>query len=817
MLVCPATSSAQDMPKHEYYQYVPLTYLRPVRQAAGSEALSLYGDVANPSYRDVDPVDGMDDERLRVFQRMGVKFAPYLVLNSTAVPMDWRKFMDGRGNWPLYIDTWNQAVEGGELMREEQIDWLSLPDNPCPVLEAGVTRPQTDDCRLLSLLEEFDPNDPQSSWYRHAAIDPQVDPFKILYWNFPGHDEASWKLEYENPVSGELPEKYWDIPKTYLHPFIEEVRDATGRLQGYELVLQYWFFYSWNDGGNNHEGDWEHVNVIVSPRSMVTRPQTAQEIQFMLDGGGAAPSAGDDYVVIKRVDYYLHEKVWTLDYAEPNVYAPRAEWEAEVASLPQDLTDQQSVWRDVRERAYEDAAETVINTHIVGFIGADNKGTDQILAGPGGKNRDSHGTYPFRGLYKNVGPAGASEGITAPFDYREYFDGPRPGLEDGRLGRGDVVRLDRIERVEVVPDWERVHELLYTDPAVREQWSWLVLPIRWGYPAAESPFAGVISHASTGNLAPQTGSQNKGWNRAGAGSGFHEYSPHRYAGFWPLGWQDGFKNNLGWLNLTYPTLVLLPPLDLVTRLIGAPIALATDRAPTYLAADAVPFRFVAIEGGAIRQDLDDDFTALFLNQDNIVQLLDALGYGFEDIPNIVATDTHIESPTAPYGRLMFFVGRRFVSENAFWAPRATMTAVVPDADGESRTISADLKMWEWAGSARVNFARGIFQPYGKLGYGVTWFRLENQALDGQLLDNPTSITANPFTWHWGLGIEWLLLAGADPPPGGLDLGLRLEYAQYSHSLQLDKFTPPVISALGQRNSGLRVGRSAWSLAVTVGF
>ena len=59
MLVCPATSSAQDMPKHEYYQYVPLTYLRPVRQAAGSEALSLYGDVANPSYRDVDPVDGV--------------------------------------------------------------------------------------------------------------------------------------------------------------------------------------------------------------------------------------------------------------------------------------------------------------------------------------------------------------------------------------------------------------------------------------------------------------------------------------------------------------------------------------------------------------------------------------------------------------------------------------------------------------------------------------------------------------------------------------------------------------------------------------
>ena len=127
----------------------------------------------------------------------------------------------------------------------------------------------------------------------------------------------------------------------------------------------------------------------------------------MLSGGGENPSANDDFVVIKRVDYYLHEKVWTLDYAKPNVYATWPVWRAELESLPQNRIDQRKVWEAVRERAYEDEAETVINTHIVGFIGADNKGTDQILAAPGGKNRDSHGTYPFRGLYKNVGVARA--------------------------------------------------------------------------------------------------------------------------------------------------------------------------------------------------------------------------------------------------------------------------------------------------------------------------------------------------------------------------------------------------------------------------
>jgi hypothetical protein len=804
------------MPKSEYYQYVPLTYPRPVRQAAGSRDMALYGDVASPSYRDVDPVDGIDDERHRVLHEMGIKFAPYLVMNSTAVPMDWRKFMNGRSAWNLYVDTWNQT-NGGEWMTEDQIDWLSLPGNPCPVLEGEATLDQPDDCRLLSLLEQFDPDDPQSEWYRHAAVSSFVDPFKIMYWNFPGHDEESWKREFEDPVSGELRSRYWDLPKTYLHPFVEEVRDEADRLIGYELVLQYWFFYSYNDGGNNHEGDWEHVNVIVSQKAGVTRPQTPQEIQFMLDGGGIGPEAGDDYVVIKRVDYYLHEKVWTLDYAHPNVYAPRAEWDTQVATLPQAVTDERRVWQQIRERAYEDAAETVINTHVVGFIGADNKGLDQVLAAPGGKNRDSHGTYPFRGLYMNVGPTGVSEQISAKFDYQEYFAGPRPGLEDGRLGRGSVVRLDRADRIEIMPDWERVHEMLYTDPAVREQWAWLILPIRWGYPATSSPFMGVAKHVNSGNLAPQTGAQNKGWNRSGAGSGFHDYEPHRYSGYWALGWQDSFQNDLGWLNLTYPTLAILPPFDVVVKLISAPINLATDAAPTYIATDEIPFRFVALEGGAIRQRLDSDFTALFLNEDNLLQVLDALGFTPADLPDVVVLDRILPTTLSPYLRTMFFVGRRFASENAFWAPRFEMTGVLEDASGDPRELTADVKMWEWAGSARFNLATGTFQPYGKLGYGVTWFRLENQALDGQLLDHPTSKTVHPFTWHYGFGAEWLLMSGADPPPGGVDVGLRFEFAHYSHSLELDQFTSRLSAALGNRNTGLRVGRNALSLAVTVGF
>ena len=46
-------------------------------------------------------------------------------------------------------------------------------------------------------------------------------------------------------------------PTQYAHMF------WLNRARG-ELVIQYWFFYPFNEWLNHHEGDWEHVNVVVS-------------------------------------------------------------------------------------------------------------------------------------------------------------------------------------------------------------------------------------------------------------------------------------------------------------------------------------------------------------------------------------------------------------------------------------------------------------------------------------------------------------------------------------------------------------------------
>ena len=101
-------------------------------------------------------------------------------------------------------------------------------------------------------------------------------------------------------------------------------------------------------------------------------------------------------------------------------------------------------------------------------------------------------------------------------------------------------------------------DLVISDATARREWSWLVLPLRWGYPVAESPFAGIVAHAETGNLAVVGPAFNAGWNRAGASAGFALYSPNKFDWFVPLGWQDGFQNELGWANLTLPTFVMPP-------------------------------------------------------------------------------------------------------------------------------------------------------------------------------------------------------------------------------------------------------------------
>ena len=48
-------------------------------------------------------------------------------------------------------------------------------------------------------------------------------------------------------------------PTTYAHVATDPDRPG-------KLVLQYWFFYVYNDWNNLHEGDWENVQLVFDAR-----------------------------------------------------------------------------------------------------------------------------------------------------------------------------------------------------------------------------------------------------------------------------------------------------------------------------------------------------------------------------------------------------------------------------------------------------------------------------------------------------------------------------------------------------------------------
>jgi len=57
-------------------------------------------------------------------------------------------------------------------------------------------------------------------------------------------------------------------------------------LLGYEFLLQFWFFYPYNDGGNDHEGDWERINIAISPMNKVEQMLDEQDVRNILNGIG---------------------------------------------------------------------------------------------------------------------------------------------------------------------------------------------------------------------------------------------------------------------------------------------------------------------------------------------------------------------------------------------------------------------------------------------------------------------------------------------------------------------------------------------------
>lgn len=88
----------------------------------------------------------------------------------------------------------------------------------------------------------------------------------------PGAEEATW-LDLWRETQGDDPTSAPWAPVHYVHPLWHDK-------QAHQLMLQYWFWYPFDKFANNHEGDWEHVNVVLD----LDPPTTLLDVHFFFHG-----------------------------------------------------------------------------------------------------------------------------------------------------------------------------------------------------------------------------------------------------------------------------------------------------------------------------------------------------------------------------------------------------------------------------------------------------------------------------------------------------------------------------------------------------
>jgi len=192
----------QAIPRGEYLHYVPLEYPTLVEQTTGSVEFHLFGDRDAPGYRDVSPVDGIDDSRQELLQTLGARFGPIMVLNTTNLPMDFRRFMDQSQSSNLHVDTWSLLGSPKDLLRSDMVNLNTLVDQPCDSTYAEARRyDPSGDCLLVDMLERFDPRDPDFEALNPRSRAPDAGEFQVFFFDWPGEGPESWKKEFENGLN----------------------------------------------------------------------------------------------------------------------------------------------------------------------------------------------------------------------------------------------------------------------------------------------------------------------------------------------------------------------------------------------------------------------------------------------------------------------------------------------------------------------------------------------------------------------------------------------------------------------------------------
>jgi len=248
----------------------------------------------------------------------------------------------------------------------------------------------------------------------------------------------------------------------------------------------------------------------------------------------------------------------------------------------------------------------------------------------------------------------------------------------------------------------------------------------------------VLEHFDTGNVSPVGPSFNPGWNASGPAGGYYIYEPHTLPSVFPLGPQDSFRNDFGFFNVGL-ILLNLPPLDFLARIAAYPVKRAFGRRdPVFYPEQGVPFRFVGVSSGASIQIFEDDFSALALNADQFDEFIFQLAFHIlvnSDSTTVATGGTEFkDNSVEPFFQIAFYIGGRFTSENTIRNARPSFGATVDFNNIPSYTYSADINLWEYAGSIRYSLSSSRLQPFFKGGYLFDPYKLSTLGLDEFFLE-----------------------------------------------------------------------------------
>jgi hypothetical protein len=774
-----ATSvNAQAVPRDLYLNHLP-EMSRVVSQTRASAQLQLFGDRTGSMYCDSN-FDGIDDARAHRLHELAARFAPILRRNNASAPRDFQLAPDS-APW-LQSDLWR----GGKLIRTDSMR-LGGPNRAArgtPTADSALF-----DQKVLQLLRAFSP-----SVLDRRNVPAENDSQVVLFLDFPGDEARSWRRAYAKPHG----------VKAYVHPFINEA--DTPDDARYALVLQYWYFYPFNDGTNNHEGDWEHISVIVTSKRRSTAEnherarQTAEEINQLLD-----PTTPLDSIVISAVEYYFHETFTVLDY---------------VATRSADLVDPPSggefwhfhVWHEpdfVNRAIRMRMADPALATHPVAYIGGNNRGPDELMEFwprfRGAYNRNAHGSYPFPGTWQSVGPLGSTEKLSGRLV-------PTRQEVDGLLFTDANFLAFRGSDLQLLPDWERVSDLVLESEEARADWAWLLLPIRWGYPVTQSPGSGLVEHTDLGDISPEGPPFQPTWNRLGATAGWRQYDPQvlRVLMVPSTPWA---RMQSGWGILNVPLMLVgfmpgwsVAITQILPWLTGPLQAVGLSPPHTFYPGDP-QFRFTSAAAGVGFVTGGDRFANLLLSgTDKAARQAAKQGSGIGDLQAEAAQKLWINT----------FYGRKLSVENTFTQTHGTLTYDDERVSaGDAPERNGSIRIRELTGGFRLNGWQtndDALQAFVRGGYAWTWYRLSRVVFNGEPQDDynggyaPTLWPSRrwwPNTWYVGTGVEifaprsrWMLSRvgvgarmdataswhGLDTrSPGGSNLGWS-HRAEYSISL-----------------------------------